>query len=140
MRIAFTILLLLNVAVGQTVNDLRPTVTMKEYVDMQNQFIKEMAQLNTDWQQKYNVAQLTALKESSELTRLALLEYKTVNNEWRGQLKDQAGTFVTWQALIGLIFGLAGLIFGYANFKKNQEVSKSSGSVIRSGDNVEVKK
>lgn len=126
MKYALTILLLLNVAYGQTVNDLRPTVTMKEYVDM-----------NIEWSQKYSAAQLASLKEAQELVRLSLQEYKTVNNEWRGQLKDQAGTFVTWPALIGLIFGISGLLFGYQNFKKNQQ---TNGKNIQSGDKVEVKK
>lgn len=129
MRFLLTILLLpiLSASFSQTVNDLRPTVTMKEYVDM-----------NVDWQQKYNNAQLASLKEANELVRLSLQEYKTVNNEWRGQLKDQTGTFVTWQALIGLIFGLAGLLFGYSRYVKDKR--ESTGDSIVSGDKVEVKK
>lgn len=116
--------------VSQTVNDLRPTVTMKEYVDM-----------NVEWSQKYSAAQLASLKEANELVRLSLQEYKTVNNEWRGQLKDQAGTFVTWPALLGLIFGIAGLIFGYSNYKKNQsQANEANSKNIQSGDKVEVKK
>lgn len=124
----FIVLFLLSVScIAQTVNDLRPTVTMKEYVDM-----------NIEWSQKYSAAQLAALKEANELVRLSLQEYKTVNNEWRGQLKDQAGTFVTWQALLAMIFGVSGLVFGYSNYKKNQANGKSS--YIKSGDQVEVKK
>lgn len=105
-----------------------PTVTMKEYVDN-----------NVEWQQRFNNAQLASLKEANELVRLSLQEYKTVNNEWRGQLKDQAGTFVTWPALIGLIFGISGLIFGYANYKRGS-MPRSEGKAIVSGDKVEVKK
>lgn len=132
MKRALTILLLLVVigCHGQTVNDLRPTVTMKEYVDM-----------NVDWQQKYYTAQLNAQKEANELVRLSLQEYKTQNNEWRGQLKDQAGTFVTWPALLSLIFGVAGLLFGYSNYKNSQiKKREGEGKNIVSGDRVEVKK
>lgn len=100
---------------------------MKEYVDM-----------NIEWSQKYSAAQLAALKEANELVRLSLQEYKTVNNEWRGQLKDQAGTFVTWQALLALVVGISGFLFGYANYRKNQQ--NGTGKNIVSGDKVEVKK
>lgn len=129
MKLILFILLFLQWSTGsaQTINDLRPTVTMKEYVDN-----------NVSWVQKYNDAQLAALKEANELVRLSLQEYKTVNNEWRGQLKDQAGTFVTWQGLVGLIFGLAGLLFGYSRYVKDKR--ESDGKSIMSGDKVEVKK
>lgn len=132
MKIAISILIILISCLcqAQTVNDLRPTVTMKEYVDN-----------NVEWQQRFNNAQLASLKEANELVRLSLQEYKTVNNEWRGQLKDQAATFVTWPALIGLIFGISGLIFGYANYMKGKrENGNTAGKNIVSGDKVEVKK
>lgn len=112
------------------------TVTLKDYVDV-----------NIEWSKRYNDAQLAAFKEANELVRLSLQEYKTVNNEWRGQLKDQAGTFVTWPALLSLIFGVAGLLFGYSSVmsrkreREERERDKSgSGKSIMSGDKVEVKK
>lgn len=129
MRKTFVIVLIFIsfTCISQTVNDLRPTVTMKEYVDM-----------NIEWSQKYNSAQLAAFKEANELVRLSLQEYKTVNNEWRGQLKDQAGTFVTWPSLVGLIFGVSGLFFGYSRYAKDK--AGNGGKNIVSGDKVEVKK
>lgn len=123
----FVAILISSVGQAQTVNDLRPTVTMKEYVDM-----------NIEWSQKYSAAQLAALKEANELVRLSLQEYKTVNNEWRGQLKDQSQTFVTRGELILATTTLLGLFWGYSRHKRDSE--NKPGAVIRSGDNVEVKK
>jgi len=114
--------LLLSSSFGQTVNDLRPTVTMKEYVDM-----------NIEWSQKYSTAQLAALEKANELVRLSLQEYKTVNNEWREQLKASNSTYVSWQALIGLVIGLSGLFWGYS---RNQREKQAAERNIQSGDEV----
>jgi hypothetical protein len=104
---------------------------MKEYVDM-----------NVDWQQKYNNAQLASLKEANELVRLSLQEYKTVNNEWRGQMKDQTSTYVTkselWLAvstIISLTIAALGLLS-----RRKRETETLSARNIQSGDTVEVKK
>lgn len=125
--------LLMFFSFAQTVADLRPTVTMKEYVDM-----------NIQWSQKYSEAQLAALKEAQELVRLSLQEYKTVNNEWRGQIKDQTQTYVTRSELLLAITTLLGLFWGYSKHlrekKEAESKGSSGGSLIRSGDNVEVKK
>lgn len=118
---------------SQTVNDLRPTVTMKEYVDMQ-------AQLNKEWMQKLIDVQMENINDNVNKANATMDKKFESVNEFRNQLKDQAATFVTWQALIGLVIGVSGFLFGYANYKKNTDAGKSSGSVIRSGDNVEVKK
>lgn len=136
MKIIATILCFFSclVITGQTVNDLRPTVTMKEYVDMQ-------AELNKEWMQKLIEAQVDNIRDNVNKANAAMDKKFESVNEFRNQLKDQAGTFVTWQALIGLIIGVSGFLFGYANYKKDSKVPpSSSGSVIRSGDNVEVKK
>lgn len=110
-----------------------PTVTMKEYVDMQ-------AQLNKEWMQKLVDVQMENINDNVNKANATMDKKFESVNEFRNQLKDQAATFVTWQALIGLVIGISGFLFGYANYKKNTETGKSSGSVIRSGDNVEVKK
>lgn len=129
MKILFCIILCLSLTAlsGQTVNDLRPTVTMKEYVDMQ-----------VDWQQKFNNAQLLSLKEASELVRLSLQEYKTVNNEWRGQIKDQTQTYVTRTELILAVTTLLGIFWNYSKYIREKQ--SSEGRNIKSGDTVEVKK
>jgi hypothetical protein len=131
-KLIFISILFLSIAChSQTVNDLRPTVTMKEYVDM-----------NVDWQQKYNNAQLASLKEANELVRLSLQEYKTVNNEWRGQMKDQTSTYVTkselWLAvstIISLTIAALGLLS-----RRKKETDTLNARNIQSGDTVEVKK
>lgn len=118
---------------AQTVNDLRPTVTMKEYVDMQ-------AELNKEWMQKLVDVQMQNINDNVNKANATMDKKFESVNEFRNQLKDQAASFVTWQALIGLVIGVSGFLFGYANYKKNNDPAKSSGSFIRSGDNVEVKK
>lgn len=131
MKLFVTILTLLSVSTGygQTVNDLRPTVTMKEYVDN-----------NIDWVQKYNSAQLASLKEANELVRLSLQEYKTVNNEWRGQLKDQTGTFVTKTELWLAVSTIVSLLIAALGLWAKIRNESSRGKNIVSGDKVEVKK
>lgn len=131
MKITVTILLLLisGLSQAQTVNDLRPTVTMKEYVDN-----------NVSWVQKYNDAQLAALKEANELVRLSLQEYKTVNNEWRGQIKDQTGTFVTKSELWLAVSTVISLVIAALGLMSKRRAESSAGKNILSGDKVEVKK
>lgn len=126
------LILVLSLSIGgysQTVNDLRPTVTMKEYVDN-----------NVSWVQKYNDAQLAALKEANELVRLSLQEYKTVNNEWRGQIKDQTGTFVTKSELWLAVSTVISLVIAALGLMAKRRGEKSEGKNIVSGDKVEVKK
>lgn len=107
-------------------------ITMKEYVDKQVELIVKLADVRYD-----NI-------EKNVHTATAALEKRLDGvNEFRAQLKDQVATFPTRKELWGYIVAVAGLLFGYSNYKRNQEAaaaSKSSGAVIRSGDNVEVKK
>lgn len=127
-------LMVCSIMFGQTVNDLRPTVTMKEYVDMQSE-------LNSKMMQKVIDIQIQNINDNVVRANVAMEKRLDSINEFRGQLKDQQGTFVTWPALFGLIVGISGFIFGYANFKKNQESGRGSpGKNIQSGDTVEVKK
>lgn len=139
MKIIATILCFFSclVITGQTVNDLRPTVTMKEYVDMKDQMLEEMNKLRDDHQRE-----IGRIKDENIKTAYASQDKRLDGmNEFRETLKDSNSTYVTWQALIGLIIGVSGFLFGYANYKKDSKVPpSSSGSVIRSGDNVEVKK
>lgn len=107
------------------------TVPIKEYIDMQ-------VKLNVEWSQRYNDAQLASLKEANELVRISLQEYKTINNEWRGQLKDQAATFVTRGELILAVTTLIGVFFAFQRYQNEKNDSK--GKNIVSGDKVEVKK
>ena len=82
------------------------SVSMKEYVDNQVQWLKDRQDI-----------QFRATREAvdkSEITNVAKFEGQ---NEWRGQFKDQAVNFVTrrelWGGLVALItiaIGLAALI------------------------------
>lgn len=126
--------LLFFVANAQTVNDLRPTVTMKEYVDRQVQLLEEMNKLRDEHQRE-----ISRIKDENIKTAYAAQDKRLDGmNEFRDALKDSNATYVTWPALLGLIFGTAGFIFGYSNYKKNQQTNNSKN--IQSGDKVEVKK
>lgn len=131
----FSVLFFLAVSCsGQTINDLRPTVTMKEYVDMQVDLIKQMDNLRDQHQ-----LEISRIKDENIKNAYAAMNFRLDGmNEFRQTLKDSNSTYVTWTSLIALIFGVAGLIFGYANYKKNQD--SGGGKNIQSGDKVEVKK
>lgn len=104
------ILLLLSLSVfSQTVNDLRPTVTMKEYVDGQIQGQKEFTQA-----QFQNVLDNVNKANASMEKRLDGI------NEFRGQLKDQAGTFITRSELFAWVMALLMAFFAYANYMRNK--------------------
>lgn len=136
-RVLFIVLFLLSAeCFGQTVNDLRPTVTMKEYVDMQVDLIKQMDNLRDQHQ-----LEISRIKDENIKNAYAAMNFRLDGmNEFRQTLKDSNSTYVTWTSLIALIFGVAGLIFGYANYRKNQQAAPSKGSFIKSGDQVEVTK
>lgn len=124
-------------AFGQTVNDLRPTVTMKEYVDMQSE-------LNSKMMLEIIRIQIENINDNVEKANATMDKRLDGMNEFRETLKDSNSTYVTWQALIGLIIGVSGFLFGYATFRRNQELDRasrgSSSKNIQSGDKVEVKK
>lgn len=110
------------------------SVSMKEYVDLQAQLAKERTDLNHVWSARYNDAQLAAIKEANELVRLALEEYKTVNNEWRGQMRDMQEDYITKQtffSVIGAMGVIFGLFIGYMNFIKQKNEKTRAG---HSGD------
>ena len=105
---------------GQTVNDLRPTVTMKEYVDMQ-----------ADLNRKLSEVQFQNISDNVNKANSATEKRFDGVNEFRLQLKDQASTFA-W------IIAIIGIFFGYSNWKKGER--EREGKNIMSGDKVEVKK
>lgn len=130
-------LLFCSFGLSQTVNDLRPTVTMKEYVDMQSE-------LNSKMMQEIIKIQIENINDNVEKANATMDKRLDGMNEFRETLKDSNSTYVTWQSLIGLIIGVSGFLFGYATFKRNQELDRtsrgSSSKNIQSGDTVEVKK
>lgn len=132
-RFLMSIVFLLCVTSSFT-QDLRPTVTMKEYVDMQVQMLERMNILRDEHQRE-----IGRIKDENIKTAYASQDKRLDGmNEFRDALKDSNATYVTWPALLGLIVGVSGFIFGYANYKAKQETS--SGKNIVSGDKVEVKK
>jgi hypothetical protein len=97
---------------SQTVNDLRPTVTMKEYVDMQ-------AGLN----QKILEVQIKNINDNVSKANETMDKRLDGMNEFRDTLKDANATFITRSELIAYIGMLAGLFFGWSNYMKNKKDS-----------------
>lgn len=107
---------------------------MKEYVDRQVQLLEDMNKLRDEHQRE-----ISRIKDENIKTAYAAQDKRLDGmNEFRDALKDSNATYVTWPALLGLIFGTAGFIFGYSNWKRNQQTN--NGKNIQSGDKVEVKK
>lgn len=126
----------------QTVNDLRPTVTMKEYVDMQVQMLERMNSLRDA-----HLVDVNRIKDENIKNAVTTMDKRLDGmNEFRDALKDSNATFVTKSELIAWVIAAAGLFWGYSKHMREKKESekesatKSSGAVIRSGDNVEVKK
>jgi hypothetical protein len=86
---------------SQTVNDLRPTVTMKEYVDMQAMTQKEASE-----------AQFRNVLDNVNKANASMEKRLDAINEFRGQLKDQAGTFITRAELFGWLIAITGIVIG----------------------------
>lgn len=112
------------------------TVPMKEYIDKQLYLMQEMNKLRDEHKLEIN-----RIKDENIRNAVATMDKRLDGmNEFRQTLEDSNSTFVTWQALIGLIIGVSGFLFGYANYKKNQLDTGTKGKSIMSGDTVEVKK
>lgn len=115
---------------SQTMNEIKPTVSMKEYVDMQIEMTQKITQLQVD-----------NINENVIRANLAMEKRLDAINEFRGQLKDQAGTFITRDALWGWALAIVGLILAYLNYVNRKSANNNSGTKnIQSGDSVKVEK
>lgn len=110
---------------------------MKEYVDRQVELLQKMNDLRDAHREE-----ISRIKDDNIKNAYASMDKRLDGmNEFRETLKDSNSTYVTWQALIGLMVGVSGFLFGYASFKRNQEMDRvGRGKNIQSGDTVEVKK
>lgn len=106
-------------------------ITMKEYVDKQSE-------LNRYWSERLMQAQFDNIKDNVDKANASMEKRLDGINEFRGQLKDQAGTFITRAELFAWIGMVIGLFFGFSRYMKDK--AESSGKNIVSGDKVEVKK
>lgn len=124
------------------------TVTMKEYIDMQAELNRQISICRSESNRSISDVQFQNISDNVTKANAATEKRFDGVNEFRAQLKDQASTFVTWQALLGLMIGVSGFLFGYANYmnrkkereEKERERDTASGKSIMSGDKVEVKK
>lgn len=128
----FLIALLLCVCIGsqcQTVNDLRPTVTMKEYVDAQIAARKEVTE-----------AQFQNVLDNVNKANSVMDKRLDGMNEFRQTLQDSNKTYITKSELFAWVISLLMTFFAYSNYKANQIKASNEGKAILSGDKVEVKK
>lgn len=145
MKLGICILILLMRVVAEAQTN-EATVSMKAYVDMQAELTRELAKVQADHIIRSQDIRFDNVEKNVEKANTANEKRFDGVNEFRSQLKDQASTFVTWQALLGLMFGLSGVLFGYANImnrkreREEKEKENASGKSIMSGDKVEVKK
>lgn len=118
-----------SVCQAQTVNDLRPTVTMKEYVDAQVQWALKLSEVqNENIRDNVNKANSTMDKRLDGM------------NEFRDALKDSNKTYITRSELVAWVVAAAGLFWGYSKHQREKAEADKKGALIRSGDQVEVKK
>jgi predicted nucleotide-binding protein (sugar kinase/HSP70/actin superfamily) len=115
MKFVFCIIfsLFLICSYGQTITTSIPTVTMKEYVDMQ-------AQLNKEWAEKFIEVQFQNVNDNVSKANAAMEKRLDGINEFRAQLKDQAGTFITRNELWGYCIAILGLVFGFINLQRKR--------------------
>lgn len=125
--LTFILVFISLVSAGQTVNDLRPTVTMKEYVDMRIEMLEKINQIR-DENIKDNVNKANATMDR----RLDGM------NEFRDALKDSNATYITRSELVAWVVAAAGLFWGWSRHEREKKASE--GKNIQSGDKVEVKK
>lgn len=104
-----SLLFLAAVSSGQTVNDLRPTVTMKEYVDMQS-----------EWQQRIFAIQIANINDNVNKANAVNDKRLDGMNEFRQTLQDSNKTYVTKTDLFGWIIALVATFFSYANYMRNK--------------------
>jgi len=92
------------------------TVSMKDYVDMMIRLVNENQQRVSDI--RYSMIENNVAKANAVMDKRL-----DGMNEFRQTLNDSNKTYVTWQALLGIIVGVSGFLFGYSNYKKNQQLN-----------------
>jgi uroporphyrinogen-III decarboxylase len=99
---------------------------MKEYVDMQNRLMQQVIDAKTEGMMRYTDGQIAAQAQAVTKADAAMEKRLDGINEFRGQLKDQAGTFITRQELFAWCFAIIGAVFAFMgyNAKKMEQQSK----------------
>jgi predicted PurR-regulated permease PerM len=93
---------------SQTVNDLRPTVTMKEYVDAQIASRQELTQ-----------TQFQNINDNVNKATTALEKRLDGMNEFRQTITDSNATYITRKELFAWIVALLSTFFAYSNWARN---------------------
>jgi hypothetical protein len=118
-------------------------VQVKELINLNDRRYEELRRsdaLRTEQRfeasEKAILAALTAAKEAVNKAEIAQEKRLDSVNEFRGQLSDQAATFVTRTELYGSIFGVGGLTIGVIGLllrKRAEDITKMSGSTDMKG-------
>src|SRR5688572_1243437 len=111
--IAVVLCLFTIAVIAQPASDNRPTVTMKEYVDMQAQLLQKLSDVRAE-NIEANVTKATQALEK----RLDGL------NEFRQQLNDQVGTFPTRNELWGYFMAIVGFVLAAMKYSKDSQLNK----------------
>jgi hypothetical protein len=85
----------------------------REYIELEKLFNAKL-----EAERRVNEAELKAVRQAVEKVEIKTVEDKASSNEFRGQLKDQAASFVTrrelWSAVVAII-GIVLAIMTYIN-------------------------
>lgn len=82
-------------------------MTEKKYTDNQIRWVKT-----------YFAAELKAVRQAVQKVETKTKEDKASSNEFRGQLKDQASSFVTRRELWGAVIAIIGIVLAIMNYYK----------------------
>jgi regulator of protease activity HflC (stomatin/prohibitin superfamily) len=70
------------------------------------------------WLKRYVDTELRSVRRAVDKVETKTKEDKASANEFRGQLKDQAGTFITRVELWGAVIAAAGITLAIMNYLK----------------------
>lgn len=79
----------------------------KDYIDGQIKWLKE-----------YTQAEMNSVRQAVAEAKSTYTADKANANEFRGQLKDQAGTFVTRRELWGAVIAIVAIVISILSYMK----------------------
>lgn len=82
-------------------------ISTRQYVDNQNK-----------WMRRWVISQFAATNRAVDKVEDTYKSDKAGSNEWRGQLKDQAGTFVTRRELWSAVVAVIAIVLGIMSYVK----------------------
>lgn len=104
-------------------------VSIKDYVDQQTELLMKVSDIRYN-----NIENNVRIANASMDKRLDGM------NEFRDALKDSNKTYITRSELVAWVVAAAGLFWGYSKHQREKAEADRKGSLVRSGDKVEVTK